>query len=57
MHTMWRCESVRKKSGRRCRICGRGDDWGALWESHEVGVPIHPYPRKNEGGDWDTGDA
>ena len=57
MHTMRISESVRKKSGRRCRICGRGDDWGALWESLEVGVPIHPYPRKDEGGDWDTGDA
>lgn len=55
MHIMRRSEPVRKRSGGRCYIFGRSDDWGALCEFLEVRVPIYPYPRKNEGGDWIVG--
>ena len=41
-----------QETGRAVLEFDLGDEWGALCEFLEVGVPDCPYPRENERADW-----
>ena len=44
--------SIAERTGRPVLEMGLGDGWAPLCAFLGVDVPLHPFPRMNEGGDW-----